>query len=258
MNAFEQTSRESKPPLRTKWLVVFLLVSLVGLGGAGLWFRSYAAVHLRPTAKMPRCVMLARRALMRAAAVSGSEPFPTPEGEVFLTPRQVSAMTCAQGISNDFAVKLAKALSEPSPEKSALLLLKILRDAPAGPEGDREATAAFILGQGALRSLPELPEVNAANDELAMLHACRFSTRRPCPSRPAPPFGIWLLGGPSAALFLASAFALCRRGVVHWLSRRREKKAKANAEQQQKAGAPSSEPLKAEETSEEKADSQRA
>lgn len=218
---------EAKP--RTLVLALLLVLSLFGLGAAGLVFRGYAAEHLRPTAKMPRCVMIARRALIKSATVSGSEPFPTPEGEVFVTPRQLSALSCAQGISKDFAAKLALALAEEEPERSAISLVNILKDAPRGPEGDREATAAFILGQSALRALPDLPEVKAASDELSELHACRFATRKTCPTRPAIPMLVWIAGGPSAALFLVSAFMLSKRGIAALLQRRRAKKAKANA-----------------------------
>lgn len=224
MKSTQSNTPLPQSPWSTRWLALLLLVSLLGLGGAGFLYRRYAAEHLRPTAKMPRCVMIARRALIRASAVSGSEPFPTPEGEVFLTPRQISALSCAQGISNEFASKLAHALAEEEAERSALELVKLLRGAPPGPEGDREATAAFIFAQSALRALPDLPEVKAASDELSSLHACRFATRKACPTRPPLPYGVWILGGPSAALFLASAFGLGRRGILALMARRRAAK----------------------------------
>lgn len=188
------------------WLAV-LMASLVGLGAAGFMYRSYAAVHLRRIAKMPRCVLLSNRGLSKPSIVSGSEAYPTPEGEVYLTPSENRAVSCLeQRFSKPLAVKFALAFAEHEPEIRGLELLKTVRDLPPDPSADREATAAYFIASAALRGLPELPETTAARDELRQLHACRFDTRTNCPTRPSIPILVWVSGIPSAAGFCISAF----------------------------------------------------
>ncbi|NUQ77957.1 MAG: hypothetical protein HUU21_30860 [Polyangiaceae bacterium] len=215
------------------WLAV-LFVSLVGLGTAGLLYRRYAAVHLRPIAKMPRCVLLSNRGLARPSIVSGSEAYPTPEGEVYLTPAENRAVSCLeQRISKPLAIKFALAFSEHEPEVRGLELLKTLRDLPSDPTADREATAAYFLASAALRGLPDLPETTAAREELVQIHACRFATRRNCPTRPPIPILVWGMGIPSAigagaslVVFGIAGFRIARDRIR---ARRARRKAKSGS-----------------------------
>jgi len=199
----EQLASEGKPapaPRSRTWLWVGVLVaSLVGLGAAGLLYRSYAAVHLRPIARMPRCVLLSTRGLTKPSLVSGSEAYATPEGEVFLTQSENRAVSCLeQRVSKPLALKFAMAFAEQEPEIRGLELLKTVRDLPPDPSADRDATAAYFLASSALRGLPDLPETKAASEELGQLHACRFATKSKCPTRPPIPVLVWVAGVPSA------------------------------------------------------------
>ncbi|HZF55837.1 MAG TPA: hypothetical protein VE093_44790 [Polyangiaceae bacterium] len=207
--------KDRAPAARSRYLrwVLLLVASLAGLGAAGLLYRSYAAVHLRPIARMPRCVLLATRGLMKPSLVSGSEAYPTPEGEIYLTPAENRAVACLeQRISKPLAQRFARAFTEQEPELRGLELLKTVRDLPPDPSADRDATAAYFIASSAMRALPDLLETKAASEELGQLHACRFSTRANCPTRPPIPIGVWAAGVPSALGFCVAAFVFGRAG----------------------------------------------
>lgn len=208
-----------------------LVASLLGLGASALFYKRYADVHRRSIAPMPRCLLAARRLVMKQADVSGSEPYPTPEGELYLTPDQSRAVHCLESISKPVADKFARAFTEEEPELRGLELLKILREVPADPASDREATATYFMGVAAVRALPELPETKAALEELNELHGCRFYVRRlRCESRPPIPVTVWLTGVPSAAGVLFALFVFMREGArraLDWRKARREKAERA-------------------------------
>jgi hypothetical protein len=61
-----------------------------------------------------------------------------------------------------------------------------------------------MRASAALRGLPQdVAEVRAAAEELDQRHACRFDTRRTCPTRPPLPALVWLAGVPAALSLLA-------------------------------------------------------
>jgi hypothetical protein len=222
--------------LRRPWLWVLVLVaSLAGLGVAALLYRSYAAVHLRPIARMPRCVLLVTRGLTKPSLASGSEAYPTPEGEVYLTPSENRAVSCLeQRVSKDLAMKFALAFAEHEPELRGLELMKALRDLPPDPSADKDATAAYFIASSALRALPDLPETKVAAEEVGQLHACRFSTRLKCPTRPPIPILVWATGIPSAIGFCIAAFVFGRvgfRAARDRIRARRERRKSTAAEQ---------------------------
>jgi hypothetical protein len=145
---------------------------------------------------------------------------------VYLTIHESRAVSCVEGISRPLAVRFARAFTEHEPEVRGLELLKILREVPADPASDREATIAYFIASSAMQALPDLPETKAAKEELALLHGCRFDVRRlACPTRPPIPMSVWLTGVPSAITFVVAAFVLGREGVRRLLERRRARKA---------------------------------
>ena len=211
--------------LPRKALVLGLLVaSLFGGGAAALVYWQYAAVHLRPIARMPRCIMGARRGLATRALVSGSEPYPTPDGEVYLTPAENRAVHCVESVSKPLAIRFANAFTEQEPELRGLELLKVLREVPPDPARDQEATVAYFVSGAAMRALPEVPETKAASDELKLLHACRFDTKEPCPTRPPMPALVWVTGVPSSIGLLFALGMLGRAAVLRAIDWRRARR----------------------------------
>jgi hypothetical protein len=171
--------------------------------------------------------MLLTRLLTKPSLASGSEAYPTPEGEVYLTPNETRAVSCLeQRISRELAVKFALAFAEHEPEIRGIELLKALRDLPPDPSADKEATAAYFIASSALRGLPDLPETKAAAEEVSQLHACRFSTRAKCPTRPAIPIRVWVSGIPSAIGLCIAAFVFGRAGFRSARDRIRERRAR--------------------------------
>jgi hypothetical protein len=199
-------------------------------------YRSYAEVHLRPTARVPRCVLLVARVLTRPPLASGSEAFSTPEGEVFLTPNENRAVSCLdQRVSRELAVKFAMAFAEPEPELRGLELLKTVRDVPPGPSGDRDASAAYFIASSALKGLPDLPETKAAAAELNQIHACRFATRTKCPTRPPIPIRVWAAGIPSGLGALACSFVFGLAGFRIARDRIRARRARRKSRESREA-----------------------
>ncbi|WP_437999134.1 hypothetical protein WMF26_03480 [Sorangium sp. So ce185] len=218
--------RAARPGVGARWIAALLALAL-SLGAiAGVAYQRYAAVHLRELPKVPRCVRGARVALRRPVAVSGTEPRQTASGEtVHLTPGEDRAVACALQFDEALARHLAGALAEQAPAQRAARLLELVRDrVPPDPAHDRSASAAYMMASAALRGLPEdAPEVRAAAEALEQHHACRFATRRACPTRPSPPALVWLAGVPAAlsllgllGIGLAASAARYRR----WTARR--------------------------------------
>lgn len=207
--------------------VAALLALALSLGAiAGVAYQRYAAVHLRALPRVPSCVRGARVALRKPVAVSGTEPRQTASGEtVYLTPGEDRAVACALQLDEALARDLAGALAEQAPAQRAARLVELVRDrVPADPAYDRAASAAYMMASAALRGLPDdVAEVRAAAEELDRHHACRFDTRRPCPTRPPMPALVWLTGVPAALsllgllwIGLAASAARTRR----WRARR--------------------------------------
>ncbi|WP_437677517.1 hypothetical protein [Sorangium sp. So ce131] len=184
------------------WIIAALVALTLSLGAvAGVAAQRYAAVHLRTPPKVPTCVRGARVVLRKPVAASGSEPRQTASGEtVYLTSGEDLAVACAFQVDERLARHLAGALAEHEPARRAARLLEIVRDhIPADPAHDRPAVAAYMMAAAAMRALPaEVPGVSAAADELEQRHACRFGTRRVCPTRPPPPPIVWIAGVPAA------------------------------------------------------------
>ncbi|WP_437756673.1 hypothetical protein [Sorangium sp. So ce1389] len=187
--------------------IAALVALALALGAvAGVAYQRYAAVHLRALPKVPACVRGARVALRRPVAASGTEPRQTASGEtVYLTLGEDRAVACAFQLDEALARRLAGALAEQEPAPRAARLLELVRDhVPQDPAHDRAASAAYMMASAAMRVLPQdVPEVRAAAEELDQRHACRFATRRPCPTRPPPPALVWLAGVPAALSLLA-------------------------------------------------------
>ncbi|WP_437814503.1 hypothetical protein [Sorangium sp. So ce1078] len=197
--------RAARSGVGARWVAALLALAL-SLGAlAGVAYQRYAAVHLRALPRVPSCVRGARVALRRPVAVSGTEPRQTASGEtVYLTLGEDRAVACALQLDEALARHLAGALAEQAPAQRAARLLELVRDrVPPDPAHDRSASAAYMMASAALRGLPEdAPEVRAAAEELDQRHACRFATRRPCPTRPPLPVLVWLAGVPAALSLL--------------------------------------------------------
>jgi hypothetical protein len=233
---------ESAPPetgrrfLRGRKLVIAIyvlaLLSPLGLGAAGFIYWRYAAVWGRRPPRPPSCVLATRIGLRKNAEVSGTEPHDTVDGEtVYLRPNEDRVVRCVSSFSKDLARHFTSAFSEVEPERRALMLFKAVRDGvPRDPSYDREAVAGFLLASAAMKALPPLPEIKAADEELGLLNACRFQMRTPCPSRPPIPFTVWLAGGPSAAGLLVLLGVGVKSASVRirgFIRRRRERKSPA-------------------------------
>lgn len=220
-----------RPP--APWLVaprilVLLVAVILPLAAvAGVTYQRYAAVHLRDRPRMPRCVLQARAALRKPTSMSGSEPRQTVTGEtVYLTPNEDRAVACAFQIDEPLSRRLATALAEQDPGRRAAELLKAARDEVSpDPAHDPQALAGYMMSTAAMRALPEeLPEVRAASDELELLLACRFDTRKPCPTRPPIPRLVWITGVPAASgalLLIGLTVAVSASRLRGWLKRRK-------------------------------------
>jgi hypothetical protein len=128
-------------------------------------------------------------------------------------------------VDKHLARQLAGALAEQEPVRRAQGFLKLVRDdIPADPAFDRQAVAAYLLVDGAMGALPEdLPEIKTIGGELDLLHACRFDSRRPCPTRPPIPVLVWITGVPAAASalgLLGIGGVVAVRGIRRWRERR--------------------------------------
>ena len=94
-------------------LAIGLVLSIAGLFGAYLPYRSYAAVWRRPIAKVPRCVLAARMVLRKPSIVSGSEPSTTASQEtVYLTPQEARTVRCIRRVSEPLSGRFAGAFAE--------------------------------------------------------------------------------------------------------------------------------------------------
>jgi len=217
--------RPARPAAR--WMIPAAVLTVICGAFAGLSYRSYGSQHLR-TAKAPRCAIDARVYLKEQVLVSGTEPHGLPSGEtVYLTEPEDHAVRCINGISKEIGAHLTAAFTEQQPEVRALELLKVVRDhVPPDPAHDREAAAGFYLARAAMQPIPELPEKKAALEELELLHACRFDTTKPCPTRPPISPWIWASGAFSAIgilLFLKIGGAALITGIRGVLRRRAER-----------------------------------
>ncbi|WP_437648007.1 hypothetical protein [Sorangium sp. So ce362] len=221
-----RAGRSARAGASARWSAALLALAL-SLGAiAGVAYQRYAAVHLRELPKVPRCVRGARVALRRPVVVSGTEPRQTASGEtVYLTLGEDLAVACALQFDEALARHLAGALAEQAPAQRAARLLELVHDrVPADPAHDRSASAAYMMASAALRGLPDgAPEVRAAAEAIEQRHACRFATRRGCPTRPPLPVLVWLAGVPAAlsllgllGIGLAASAARYRR----WTERR--------------------------------------
>ncbi|AUX39360.1 hypothetical protein SOCE26_007490 [Sorangium cellulosum] len=215
------------PRARTLAALVALTLSLGAV--AGVAAQRYIAVHLRAPPKVPACVRGARVTLRKPVTASGSEPRQTVSGEtVYLTPGEDLAVACAFQVDERLARHLAGALAEHEPARRAARLLEIVRDhIPADPAHDRTAAAAYMMAAAAMRPLPvEVPGVSAAAEELEQRHACRFGTRRVCPTRPPPPPIVWIAGVPAALSALSLVWIGLAAGAARygrWRASRRRR-----------------------------------
>jgi hypothetical protein len=219
--------RPARPAAR--WMIPAAVLTVICGALAGLSYRSYAGQYLR-TAKAPRCAIDARVYLKEQVLVSGTEPHALPSGETaYLTEPEDHAVRCIKGISKEIGAHLTAAFTEQQPEIRALELLKVVRDhVPPDPAHDREAAAGFYIVRAAMQPIPDLPEKKAALEELELLHACRFDTTKPCPTRPPVPPWIWASGAVSAIgilLFLKVGVTALIPRIRAALRRRAERRA---------------------------------
>lgn len=217
------------PARRARWRIPAAALTVICGVVAGLSYRSYASEHLR-TAKAPRCAIDARIYMKEQVLVSGTEPHGLPGGETaYLTEPEDHAVRCMNGVSKEIGTHLTAAFVEQQPEIRALELLKVVRDhVPPDPAHDREASAGFYIARAAMQPIPDLPEKKAALEELELLHACRFDTTKPCPTRPPIPPWIWATGVAAAAgilVFLKVGVAALIPWIRGVLRRRAERRA---------------------------------
>lgn len=226
------TSR-SQPARRVAVRTILLVAAAtIALGAIGaVTYLRHAEVWLRPVPAVPRCTFASRGELKTRLFVTGTERHTTLEGEtVYLNGPEDRATCCALGISSELGAAFTTAFAEIEPETRAIELLRALREhVPREAERDRDAAVAYILTSSALKALPKSPEVDAAAEEVELLHACRFDLPMACPSRPPIPKLVWLTSIPSAAglLFLLGLGA--RRGAALVAGRVRARRARKKA-----------------------------
>lgn len=239
-------STGSPPRTRRRLALTFLGVLLVTGGISGATYARYASEHLHAQPDTPRCIRSARRSLRKPVIASGIEPWETSKGEVFLSEQEYRALTCVSTFDKDLARRLAEVFAEIDPAPRAAALAALVRSAPQGPAGDREADALYQLVSSALAALPQdLPEVKAASEEIDRIQGCRFDTRLPCPTRPPAPTLVWIGAVPAAG----AALGLLGLGAVTAIEALRERlrarrKRKDQANKQPKATVEEAEPTR--------------
>lgn len=212
-------STGSPPRSRRRLALTFLGVLLVTGGISGATYLRYANEHLHAAPDAPRCIRTARRALRKPVIASGTEPWETSKGEVHVSEQEYRALTCVSTFDKELAKRIAEVFSEVDPVPRAAALAALVRNAPQGPAGDREADALYQLVDGALAALPQtLPEVKAASEEIDRIQGCRFDTKLPCPTRPPMPVLVWIGAVPAAG----AALGLLGLGAVNAFEALRE------------------------------------
>jgi hypothetical protein len=226
-------------PRMPGWWRRVLPLALCMLAVAGGFFYQYARVWMR-TPGVPGCAWGAAAALRAPELVSGYEPHDTLSGvTVGLTGDEDKAVRCAAMLSSELPAKLTTAFAELDPERRAAALLALLRAIPPDPAHDPQAELVYLTGSAALEPVTKIPAVHDASAELDRLDACRFYGRGPCPSRPAIPLPVWLLGVPGAlGVITVSGFGarVGGAGAWGWWRRRRERKG-ARTRSRTRAGA---------------------
>jgi hypothetical protein len=213
----EATPHGGARPRPTPQVLAAIAFGTLALGGiAGKTFWSYYRAHLRQPPPLSSCVMLARHQVRKQELISGTEPHDNAQGEtVYLTEGQDRAVRCAAMVDHDLSKRLAGALAEDEPARRAHALLEAVRVIPDGPAADREAATGYEIASGAVDGLPhDLEEIRTISTDLDMLYACRFSTRKRCPTRPPIPMVVWVAGVPSAIGLLGVLGVLVPRGVA--------------------------------------------
>lgn len=232
-------STGSPPRSRRRLALTFLGVLVVTGGISGGTYLSYASEHLHAAPATPRCVRIARRALRKPVIASGTEPWETSKGEVYVSEQEYRALTCISTFDKDLARRVAEVFAEVEPAPRAAALAALVRDAPKGPAGDREADTLYHLADGALSALPQsLPEVMAASAEIDRIQGCRFDTKLPCPTRPPVPTLVWIGAVPaagSALCLLGLGAAAAIEGIAE---RRARRKSKGKERRKQRREAP--------------------
>lgn len=210
--------------------VVLVVGSLIGTAVTFYFYKQYADVWLKRPPRMSSCVMLSRRLLSHEETVSGSIPHIGPDGTmVYIRPAEDRAVRCLSRYSTKSASFLAAAFAELDPDKRARALGAVVREhISTDTSADSEALAAYLITTAALRPLPKTQEIQDLQHDLEQRNACRFDMQRPCPSRPAVPKIVWIVGPPSSiglvvALVWGGA-SLAGRMRAWWDKRKAKKK----------------------------------
>lgn len=158
-----------------RWMLFALLGSLVAGGVVGAWYYQHQSkwMHYPPKADL-RFQAIARK-LTVPPNVSPSEEYPGPNGETtYLTEDQFRAVNAAASLPGDVNKRLAKALSEPDPDRQAELLFALVDSAPKTPDGDSTSLSLFYLASAALSAPPQTPARTATRSKLDETIGCRF------------------------------------------------------------------------------------
>jgi hypothetical protein len=194
-----------KTPTFARWMLVALLLG-VALGGPAAWgYFDHQARWQRPPPKIQMCFIGLGRTLRKPALVAPSEAYPGPAGEtLYLTNAQFKAVQCANSLEHGTDKQLALVLANTDPEVQATQLVELVVSKLDKPETEVDAVGLYHLASAILEGVPQSDSIRAERKKLDEALGCRFVSQRlpQCPSRPAMPIWVWILGG-------IGGFALC-------------------------------------------------
>jgi hypothetical protein len=215
------------PPYLRRWMRYALLGSLLAGAAAGAWFYDYQSKWMHYPPKPDIRFQAIARKLKALPNVSPSEEYPGPNDETtYLTEDQFKAVNAAASLPGDVNKRLARALSEPDPDRQAELLFQLVDGAPKTPDGDASALSLFYLASAALSAPPHTPARVEARRRLDEMIGCRFypvATMPPmnlpaCSRRPGL-VPLYVLAGLAAAPLIAILGSLLatmiRRPRIH-------------------------------------------
>jgi hypothetical protein len=211
----------AEAPLFKRWVIACLMVAAVAGAGALGWQFLVPGQWARPAPKLDMRYEASAVRLAAPQAVSPSEEYLTPEGDVvFITQDELRAVSQTAALSGSTARKLAVALAEREPTKRVELLFALINDVPATPDGDKQAMVLYRVVTSALAGT-DAPTRDATKAKLDRMIGCRFVGPRlpPCPDRPSE-VPMWTLAALAIAALTAGLFGLASA----WAARRRARK----------------------------------
>lgn len=196
-------------PLFKRWVIACFVVAATAGAGALAWRLLAPGQWSRPAPKLDMRYETAAFRLAVPQAVSPSEEYLTPEGDVvFVTQDELRPVTLVAALSATTARKLAVALAEREPTKRVERLYALINDVPPTPDGDKQAIMLYRIVTSALAGT-DAPTRDDTKAKLDRMIGCRFVGPRlpPCPDRPSE-VPMWMLAALAIAALTAGLFGL--------------------------------------------------